>query len=290
MVQVLSQQLLFASALLKGGAHLKDIVRQLQEFELPQAESKSLQMWRLELNSILEGAVISGASCSVLLQTSSGLVSQEERRHHQMKALEAQFFLQAAILFVLPWVVVATASDHFWGWACMIGLVWQILGMGAMFLLLKRIRNYESEEVRFLQTFTAKVWMQLSTGENLYLSMQEALQMDSNWSTSNKFLRAWAKWMDSRDRLRSAKEHFSIEELSAALAPVLEHFIQQGAPAIEFLEQYLCYLDRIKQFQWEKGMATLPTYLSLVFCVFFAPSFFFILLAGIWHDLTQMTM
>lgn len=251
---------------------------------------KSLHRWNQLLIDVIQESIVLGAPLTEMLQEMHSIVRAEEKLWMKLKLVEQQMAFQGAIVFVLPWFASAFSGKLEWNFWVAIGLFLQALGLLGFYHAFSSLISKKQTETRWVFNLVIAIQSRVLSGQTLFLAFQSALQkMDPDPLLLKQ---AWNDWFEAH-RNGSLIHHsyawkkFSLSKDFSSLLAVL---LRNGAQASQTLKEFaLQYADEI-HYQIEEKILFLPTKVSLLFCLFFAPAFFFILIGSLWTNLKNLWM
>ncbi len=239
---------------------------------------KSDLVWLNEIKVCFEAALIKGAPLAKLLRQLSRFVRCHEQWTKKLNSLKQQFALQLAIVFTLPWSLVFFFGTRwtlmlnellkfsFLAWFFIAGLCFQAIGIFSFCLLFYFAKKniFEGEWVK-LRGFLVRVYCSVESGSNLSQALQRK-DDESAWLELTGLGRKVQRWSDQ-------------------IREVLRHFLNSGAPSSEVILDLIEGLELEREDDWITLQGKLPTYLSLILCLFFVPAFFLILMGLTWTQI-----
>lgn len=290
----LSSEVSRCRAVLAGGADSRSVLGVLRQWELrvPMRGSRrvvsNLFHWNGLLCTAIQDALPLGAPIGRLLREIQPMVRKEERQWSRLQGIERQFAFQGAIALVLPWAVAALSGGIELNGFTAAGAGFQALGLGAFYLMLARATRRKQGEAAWVFDLALAAWMRVLAGMSLYAALVASLKAlpAAEWQTS------WNRWVAAYDSGSPGLENFDwpkTMEHSPMVAGLLLTLLRSGAPAGEALADWVSQADDERQFELEERLSGIPTRLSLIFCGFFAPAVFLVLMGGLWPTLKNLS-
>lgn len=301
---------MLASALVGGGGGLSHLKSKMQSHLLMKQDHVMLE-WNHEILAVLEQIQLLGASCATLLRDLAHCVRDDEKRLKKVSTLEKQFAFQGAVVIILPWGAVALTNHFSWNIPTLIGFIFQLMGALLFSAMVRRMRKADHGEVSLLRNLMMAVWIRTRAGLSLAESLRAVILAGQRTSASlqtvpgsiqfkdkfkhqflDQFNAQWRQWFQSLERASEEPALIWLRNYpeSNFLAQALEPLMLQGAPTASFLGYHLQYLEELRHTEWEQKLVMMPSYLSLLFCGFFAPSAFFLLLGSLWDQIAPLLM
>ncbi len=279
-----------------GGASISEVKEIYQKWNLVHFDSLKkpnyrYQYWLNVLNYSIDNSLKNGMPIGKLLNQLCSLIQSEEKQIKKVNSIEAQFALQAAIIFILPWTVVLLFSKLNINPLTFLGFILQLIGLIGMFLLIKKTITRSKNENEFLKIFISNIWIYTLSGSHIKPAIEASFNYfndDKNLQWSRLYINSWKKWYNASN-VNNSSENFSNHlQKSKECSEVISKLITLGAPAQSLFSEYYKHYEEESLNEFEDRISRLPIYLSLLFSFIFTPAFILIILSILWPQLIKI--
>lgn len=278
-------------ALLLSGESTHRVRRDFEAWLLPYSAVRAVGREKLlvdrglKILDVLKTAERLGASLVPALKELKRFIREEERLLERLVGVERQFALQAAIGVVLPWFVAVASFGLRWNILFGLALASQAVGIFIFYYIIKRVMSDRDLERQFLFNLIMDVWLSCSAGVHLHAALAEALKRPQLYR--EPFSDWWQSWLHHivTDTRHDSQHQWSVEaSYSPEVGQLLRRILSSGVGVQTILIDWLDNASDDRLFEVQNRLNQLPTLVSLVFCVCFAPAMFLVLFGSVYQE------
>lgn len=292
---LLSAEVSRVRALLAAGGSSVDAYQRLRQWihQVPlrgnRRMNSSLRAWNEDLCAAIQDTLQLGAPVGVLLRQVQPMVRREERHWTKLQGIEKQFGFQGGLAVVIPWSVASLSGGIGMNLFSFGGFFCQILGLGLFYATIRRATRRIQNEQAWVFEVLVSTWMRCLAGQGLRAALEAVMARRER----SRYLSHWQNWLAVFDGGANEQSEYGWPErmvVSRETSSLMSALLKTGAPASEVLADAIHQLDDERQTLLEERLASVPTTLSLIFCAFFTPAVFLILIGALWPTLSVLSI